>query len=213
MSNLISKYNISEKDLYSLGVVETQKRNAGYLQKEKLKAAALKILKPYNVKFLDIARLLSEIKEGAFDVKYSESISNDDKLEVQKIILENSNISKFYTEWWSGKTKKQKWIIAISILLVLGLIGQFSETKNNSSSSTNSSRNNNSQSCIGDQGCISKVRENFTNTGKTILGEEYIGNGKFGISFMDSQHPGAFNATVTTDCNCNVTNVNVSTIR
>ena len=67
--------------------------------------------------------------------------------------------------------------------------------------------------CYGNESCISKIRENFSNTGKTILGEEYLGNGKFGISFMDAQHGDAYNATVTTDCNCNVTNVNVSTIR
>lgn len=149
MSNLIIKYRISENDLYSIGLVEIQKKDASYLQKEKLKVVILKILKPYNVKFMDLGGLLSEIKNGAFDIKYSESISSEDKLEIQKMINENSNISKFYTEWWSGKSKKQKWIIAISIVFVFGLIGQLSEPKNNYSSNTNSSSSNNSRSLEG----------------------------------------------------------------
>jgi hypothetical protein len=70
------------------------------------------------------------------------------------------------------------------------------------------------QSCIGDEGCISQVRSNFSNTGKTILGEQYLGDGKFGISFLDSQYYGAsYNATVSTDCNCNVSIGSVSTVQ
>jgi hypothetical protein len=108
MSNLISKYNISEKDLYALGVIEAQKKKAGFLQKEKLKAPALKILKPYHVKFMELGALVSEIKNGSLDIKYAESVSNEDKLEIQKMILENSNVSNFYAEWWSEKTKTEK---------------------------------------------------------------------------------------------------------
>lgn len=101
--------------------------------------------------------------------------------------------------------------IAVAVvvsLLLLAIIGG----KNNSYSSKNGQSTSEIQNCIGNEGCISSVRENFTNTGKTILGEEYLGNGKFGISMMDPEHAGAFNATVATDCNCNVTNVKVSTI-
>jgi hypothetical protein len=96
MSNLILKSNISEKDLYSLGIVESKKKSAGYLEKEKLKAVSLKILKPYNVKFMDLGGVLSEIKQGGFDNKYSESISQEEKLEIEKMIQENSKVSKFY---------------------------------------------------------------------------------------------------------------------
>jgi len=70
-----------------------------------------------------------------------------------------------------------------------------------------------SENCIGNQDCISKVRINFSNSGKTILGEEYLGNGKFGISFIDSEHPNAYNATLETDCNCEIIGNNVSRIR
>ena len=66
--SLIDKYNLSEKDLYQLGIIESKKKTSGLFEKEKLKAASLKILKPYNVKFLDLGVLLSEIKNGGFDV-------------------------------------------------------------------------------------------------------------------------------------------------
>ena len=79
------------------------------------------------------------------------------------------------------------------------------------------SKNNNSiaSDCTGagNENCIESVRTSLTNTGKTILGEQYLGNGRFGVSFMDSQHPGAYNATISTDCKCNITSSNVSTIR
>lgn len=67
--------------------------------------------------------------------------------------------------------------------------------------------------CSGDRSCISKVRENFNNSGKQILGEEYLENGKFGISFLDPSRGEAYNAVVTTDCNCGLTDVDVSVMR
>jgi hypothetical protein len=121
--------------------------------------------------------------------------------------MENTK-KKGLKEWWSERTKTQKYLI-IGLIVLFGVIGGLKDDKTSSQGSSI----RNSENCIGNEGCISKVRENFISTGKTILGEEYIGNGKFGISFMDSQRPGAYNATVTTDCNCNVTDVNVSTIR
>ena len=81
MSNLFLKYNISEKDLYALGLIETKK-----------------------------------IRE--------------------KMIQENSNISKFFKEFWDGKSKKQKWIIVIAVLFVFGFIGSVTDDKTSSSSSS-----------------------------------------------------------------------------
>lgn len=66
MGKLIDKYNISEKDLYTLGVIELKKSKAGFFDKEKLKAKSLGILKPYNVKFIDLGVLLNEIKSSGF---------------------------------------------------------------------------------------------------------------------------------------------------
>jgi hypothetical protein len=110
-------------------------------------------------------------------------------------------------------TKQIRWVVSSAIVIVV-IANANNNNSDNSNYQSDFSRNNNNQNCIGNQDCISKIRENFSNTGKTILGEEYIGNGKFGISFMDSQHPGAaYNATVSSDCNCNIINSDVSTIR
>lgn len=106
--------------------------------------------------------------------------------------------------------------ISVLILSVI-LIAHENNQKNISSTTNNKSNNSTSDvnNCVGvgNQSCIDRVRQNFTNTGKTILGEEYLGDGRFGISFMDRQYPGAYNATISTDCNCNVTNSNVTTVR
>jgi hypothetical protein len=79
-----------------------------------------------------------------------------------------------------------------------------------SSSSRQSSRSSN---CVGSECCISQVRTNFGNTGKQILGEDYLGNGTFGISFLDARRGETYNAKVYTDCNCAIINVNVSRMR
>ena len=44
--SLIENYKIGEKDLYTLGLIESKKKTSGLFEKEKLKAASLKILKP-----------------------------------------------------------------------------------------------------------------------------------------------------------------------
>jgi hypothetical protein len=124
--NLINKYNISEKDLYQLGIIESKKKSSGLFEKEKLKAASLKILKPYNVKFLDLGNLLTEIKKGGFDLKYSDSFSELEKQETINFIDKNSNVSNFYKEWWGGKSKKQKWILIVGIIALFSIIGQIS---------------------------------------------------------------------------------------
>ncbi len=69
---LIEKYKIAEQDLYILGIIESQKSKAGFFEKEKLKSKALGILKPYNVGFLDLPKVLAEIKDQNYD--------NDEKL-------------------------------------------------------------------------------------------------------------------------------------
>jgi hypothetical protein len=113
--------------------------------------------------------------------------------------------------------KKNKVIGYIFFFILVYAIWYFTSTTSTSSanSSNISSSNSVAKECngVGNESCISSVRQNFNNTGKTILGEQYLGDGRFGISFMDSQHPGAYNATISTDCKCNITNSNVSTIR
>lgn len=105
---------------------------------------------------------------------------------------------KWYQIWWV-------WVIVLFVLRPL-----FWDTnKTNSLKSSSSS----STSCIGNQGCISSVRSNFENSGKQILGEEYLGDGKFGISFLDARRGLSANAKVITDCNCSVLDIDVSVIR
>ncbi len=124
--SLIDKYNLSEKDLYQLGIIESKKKTSGLFEKEKLKAASLKILKPYNVKFLDLGVLLSEIKNGGFDVLYSERLTEQEK-ESANSLINNSNVSNFYKDWWQLRSKKQKIGIIIGGVLVIGLIGKLFE--------------------------------------------------------------------------------------
>jgi len=125
VGKLISKYKISDVDLYKLGRVETKKKSSSWFEKEKLKAVTLKILKPYNVSFMDLGNLGSEIKKGNFDAQYSEIVSEEEKLEIENMIENTSNNwTKFYTEWWSERTKNQK--IAIAAILFLGVVFTFS---------------------------------------------------------------------------------------
>lgn len=62
--SLVSKYKISDHDLKELHLLEKEKATLGIfsIKKEKLKSKSLKILKPYNVKFMDLGQLLNEIK-------------------------------------------------------------------------------------------------------------------------------------------------------
>jgi hypothetical protein len=77
--------------------------------------------------------------------------------------------------------------------------------------SLESSEDPKSTKCEGDESCLSKVEERFTSTGKMILSERYSGNGIFIVEFMDQEHNVTGSAKVSTDCNCEITNVNVST--
>jgi hypothetical protein len=100
----------------------------------------------------------------------------------------------------------------ISIIFFLIVFNIMKNNKQPDINPKNIQSSNQVNSCIGNENCISKVRERFKNTGKNILGEEYIGNGIFGISFIDDQYTDTYNAKVSTDCNCNVINIDVSIV-
>ena len=108
-----------------------------------------------------------------------------------------------------------KWFIsAIIISNIIGFAGMYTFVYFHDFSSNSSNLEAKGCTGVGNQSCIDKVRQNFNNTGKTILGEEYLDNGRFGISFLDAQYPSAaYNARIYTDCNCNITNVDVSTVK
>jgi hypothetical protein len=63
---LIIKYNISKSDVLRLKEIEIEKSALGIfsLKKEKLKSESMNILKPYNVKFMELGMLLEEIKNS-----------------------------------------------------------------------------------------------------------------------------------------------------
>ncbi len=113
-----------------------------------------------------------------------------------------NNEKRWYQKWWV-------WLI---ILFLIGSILN-KKNENNSTNTINSSSSINKGSCSGSESCIDKVRQNFTNTGKQILSEHYLGNGKFGISFLDISRGQTYNSEVSTDCNCNILNVNVHLMR
>ena len=61
MGALITKYQITEKDLYTVSFLENHKKNVGFMEGEKLKGKILGVLKPYKVSFIDLANLIKEI--------------------------------------------------------------------------------------------------------------------------------------------------------
>ncbi len=63
---VLLKYKISEKDLYTLGVIENKKEDASFFAKEKLKAKSMGILKPYNIAFMDIGGVLKAIRSNHY---------------------------------------------------------------------------------------------------------------------------------------------------
>lgn len=104
-----------------------------------------------------------------------------------------------------------------NLLFTLSIVSLFLMSCGNNTSDGNTSENNSSNEtqkteCIGDQNCISDVRNNFTNTNKTILNESYEGEGIFIITALDPQRGVTFNATVKTDCNCTVLDVQISDV-
>jgi hypothetical protein len=116
---------------------------------------------------------------------------------------------------------KKKHLLSFFTLLAFAVIAfgsDESKTKNSNSSSSTKSQSTSSEPkksnpCYGDENCIGKVRSNFESTGKQILGEQYLGDGKFGISFLDANRGESYNADISTDCNCAITNFNVSLMR
>lgn len=113
-------------------------------------------------------------------------------------------------------------IFSLITLIIFLLIAFGSEDSNKKKSITpnteNSSSTNNNGAlrqdpCYGSENCIQQVRNNFQNSGKQILGEQYLGQGKFGITFLDPSRGEAYNADVSTDCNCIIKNVRVSVVQ
>ncbi len=116
------------------------------------------------------------------------------------------------------KKKISQILIIYLFILIIGFCGYLMINNLNLRIDTTENiakrQQSNSQQCVGvgTESCIDKVKLYFENTNKTILGEEYLGNGQFGFTFLDQNHSGAFTANINTDCNCTITNVQVSTL-
>ena len=93
-NELFEKYNISEQDLYTLGVIEEKKSTSGWLDKEKLKAKSMGVLKPYNVKFMDLGHLLEAIKAHSFHADQT-LVDKYGELDLEATKQDYSAITKF----------------------------------------------------------------------------------------------------------------------
>ena len=81
--SLIEKYNIDEKDIYTICSYESLKSNSSFFEKEKLKGKIMGVLKPYKVKFLDLGTLIEEITSKNYD-KDQSLIDKYGAVEVEK---------------------------------------------------------------------------------------------------------------------------------
>ena len=107
--------------------------------------------------------------------------------------------------------KPKKIIVFLLIMFAIG--GVFGLISNNSSirSVTPSSETSEGCSGNGDRSCINKIRSNFKNSGKDIIGEQYDGDGIFQIQFIEYGR-GSFNAYVRMDCECEIAHINVTSL-
>lgn len=127
------------------------------------------------------------------------------------------NQQKSFIDNFNGWAKRNPVLfIIIAIVFISGSIkigSSIGKGMKNDRTNNRSVQSKSGQACNGNEGCIDKVRTNFTNTGKQILGEKYLENGLFGISFLDASKGETYNAEVSTDCNCNIVNVHVSIMK
>lgn len=141
---------------------------------------------------------------------------------------------KYYFELLLFLIKRQskQILIVIGFIIVLFIVDFLTKTYYQIESINNEIINNENKSktdqsnvndkinkkdigCVGqgDENCIEKVREHFGKTSVRILGEKYLGNGLFGISFLDPLMGESYNSEVSTDCNCVVLNVSIHVMR
>ncbi len=107
--------------------------------------------------------------------------------------------------------KPKKIIVFLLIMFAIG--GVFGLISNNSSLPSVTPSSETSEGCLGngDRSCINKIRSNFKNSGKDIIGEQYDGDGIFQIQFIEYGR-GSFNAYVRMDCECEIAHINVTSL-
>jgi hypothetical protein len=117
------------------------------------------------------------------------------------------NNKKTLKDWWNERQKSQKVFTIIGVVVFIGVASGCNEgsSKSSYSESTSSGCEGN-----GSENCISEIRSLVSGSGKTILSEQYEGNGKFQVQFMGNG--GTYNATYFMDCDCKPSSVDVTTL-
>lgn len=104
---------------------------------------------------------------------------------------------------WSKTTR---WIISgVFALAVIANAGKDESTAVYNSNKSNGCTGN------GSKNCISEIRQRFQSTGKEIIGEQYVGDGIFQVQFIEYGR-GTYNAYIRTDCDCEIANINVTSL-
>jgi hypothetical protein len=162
------------------------------------------------------------IKCGFNQVEFPIASNNEDKLNNEVNNLKNE-FSADDTKIELKNSKKEiqdnstKIIGVLLFFLVLGVLYLILPTHSNTLKTTEKSiiGNEKSAECTGpgNENCINNVRKRFNDVGQTIIGEVHKGNGEFEITFMDRNRPGAYISNISTNCDCVISNVSVSTIR
>ncbi len=158
-NDIISKYNISEQDLYTLGIIEAKKSTAGFFEKEKLKAKSLGVLKPYNVKFMDLGNLLNAIKTQGYHAN-------------QTLIDKYGNINL--------ETKASSMGLKYIIPIVVGIVVFFYIF--NSSSNNSSSNSDNVESIGGTKTCLVGFDWVYPNSSNPTGAWKFSSDGSFNSS-------------------------------
>ncbi len=106
-------------------------------------------------------------------------------------------------------------IVGVLLFFLFFSTFYFIDLSYSNKSKTSNSTNSGESECTGpgNGNCINNVRKRFNDVGQTIIGEVHKGNGEFEITFMDRNRPGAYISNISTNCDCVITNVSVSTIR
>lgn len=114
--SLIAKYNISKEDIQTILSLESEKKEVGFIEKQKIQVKITTVLKKYNVKFLDLGNLNKELI--AFDISnYEEVIGSTDKKDAssredsKKTEVDPKDASK-------GDPKKG----CVPLIIIIGLI-------------------------------------------------------------------------------------------
>jgi hypothetical protein len=131
MGTLITKYQITEKDIYTISFLENHKKNVGFMEGEKLKGKILGVLKPYKVSFIDLANLIKEIAATNLHL-YEEIKAHYGDIELDKV------------EYNSGIKYALPIGAVIGVIVIVFMFGFMNNASDDAESSTAPLETNNS---------------------------------------------------------------------